>query len=157
MSLLDKRHFRPSGVLQDIAYNNQKRREETGLLREYDRSTKWIYIGSGSGAPAFQNSWVNYDSGASGNQFAAFMRDAAGIVHVRGLIKSGANNTIPFTFPEGFRPALAPGSSSGYIRLPIICGALFGFALVAHTGTIQVTGGDVTWVDLAGISFPAEL
>lgn len=60
----------------------------------------WHLIGGG-GEPAFQNSWVNYGGSES---VAAFMKDPAGFVHLRGHIKSGTSNTI-FTLPAGYRPA----------------------------------------------------
>lgn len=61
----------------------------------------WINIGD-VGAPAFQNSWVNY----GGYNVAGFWRDSSGIVHLRGLIKLGTVGfgTPVFTLPVGFRP-----------------------------------------------------
>lgn len=62
----------------------------------------WHVVGAG-GEPAFQNSWVNM-----GGSFptAAFYKDAAGIVHLRGGVTAGAASTI-FTLPAGYRPAFS--------------------------------------------------
>lgn len=62
----------------------------------------WYKVGSGNN-PAYQNSWVSYDSGTYYGAY--FMKDAQGFVHLRGLVKSGTLNTTIFTLPEGFRPA----------------------------------------------------
>lgn len=57
-----------------------------------------------SGAPAFENSWVNYGSGW---QEAGYWRDPLGWVHLRGLTKSGTVGSPMFTLPPGFRPKLS--------------------------------------------------
>ncbi len=51
-------------------------------------------------APALINSWANYGSGYNP---AGYFKDSQGIVHLRGLVKSGTG-TI-FTLPAGYRPA----------------------------------------------------
>lgn len=60
----------------------------------------WIAVGS-AGNPAFLNSWTNYTDGY--NQ-CAFMKDAGGFVHLRGLVKNGTSGII-FQLPVGYRPA----------------------------------------------------
>jgi len=59
----------------------------------------WINIGS-SGAPSFQNSWVNFDS----TRTISFSKDSLGWVRLRGVAKSGTVSTTIFTLPSGFRP-----------------------------------------------------
>lgn len=52
--------------------------------------------------PVLLNGWIDY----SGTYPSAFFKDSSGIVHIRGLIKSGAitSDTIIFTLPPGYRP-----------------------------------------------------
>lgn len=64
----------------------------------------WHYVGAG-GEPPFQNLWVNFDASATTYQRLRF-RKAAGRVYVEGTIKSGANGTVIFTLPAGYRPPL---------------------------------------------------
>jgi hypothetical protein len=54
-----------------------------------------------SGAPAFQNSWVNNGGGYAP---AAYWKDEDGIVTVEGTIKSGTLGVAAFILPPGFRP-----------------------------------------------------
>lgn len=64
-------------------------------------ATAWREIGA-TGQPAFENSWVNYDTN---NNSAAFRIDETGLVRVKGLVKNGtAINTTVFTLPVGYRP-----------------------------------------------------
>lgn len=60
----------------------------------------WHYVGE-SGEPAFQNSWEN----SGGNPALAFRIREAGIVDIQGTIVSGANGSVVFTLPEGYRPS----------------------------------------------------
>lgn len=50
--------------------------------------------------PTLLNGWVAYGSGWRG---PGFYKDAMGWVHLRGLVKSGAVNTIMFNLPDGYR------------------------------------------------------
>jgi hypothetical protein len=56
-------------------------------------------------APTLLNSWVNYDP--SYWSPAGYMKDSSGIVHLRGLVKSGTVGSWIFVLPSGFRPARA--------------------------------------------------
>lgn len=60
-------------------------------------------VGSGAPAPAFQSSWVNYDTAVW--ERARFWKDPVGIVHIEGLVKNGGSGTIIFTLPVGYRPS----------------------------------------------------
>lgn len=62
--------------------------------------TPWHYIGD-PGEPAFQNSWVNYDTPGWGK--ARFCRNGL-FVEVEMILKNGTNNTPAFTLPPGYRP-----------------------------------------------------
>ena len=83
---------------------------------------KWHYVGE-SGEPSFENSWVNYDTAT----FAAarFIKDASGVVHIEGLVKSGTVPETIFTLPEGYRPTqenllTVQQSNTGVARLDIL-------------------------------------
>jgi hypothetical protein len=111
----------------------------------------WHFVG-GSGEPAFQNSWSNYDTAGTTWRRAAFWRDPVGVLHLTGLIQAGAPGTV-FTLPTGFRMTGDAGSAI--------------FAVMANGGTARVdvatsgivsvssytTGANNTFVSLAGITF----
>jgi len=97
--------------------------------------------------PTLLNSWVAY-----GSTFTrpSYYKDALGIVHLSGTVKSGANDTIIFTLPAGYRI----GKYSGY---PIWAdGATAAYLLIGESGevTIRFTGS-TTRVSLDGITFRA--
>jgi len=94
------------------------------------------------GGGDFANSWVNYDDGY---EPAGYWKDSLGIVHVRGLIKSGTSGQSAFTLPAGYRPpypVLFPADSNG----------AFGAVRVLTDGKV-VPYGSNTYFSLASISF----
>jgi hypothetical protein len=98
-----------------------------------------------AGQPAFQNSWVNFDSG----RVAGFYRDR-GRVYLEGLIKTGASASVAFTLPDGYRPVatthIVSMTSAGACDLWIYA-----------NGNIEphdIGGSSVsTWCSLYGVSF----
>lgn len=53
--------------------------------------------------PTMLNGWVNYSSTF---QYAGYRKDEYGMVHIRGLVKSGTvPDSVVFTLPVGYRPA----------------------------------------------------
>lgn len=83
-------------------------------------------------APTLVNSWVNYGSGYNN---AGYYKDSFGIVHIRGLIKSGttSSGTTLFTLPSGYRPTaeyiIACTSAGGYVEIRVdTSGNVKGFA-----------------------------
>lgn len=74
----------------------------SSFWRKLGQVEEWHEVGT-SGEPAFENSWVNY---ALGHATAAFYKDPWGIVHIKGLVKSGTIGTAIFTLPTGYIPAL---------------------------------------------------
>ena len=73
------------------------------------------------GQPAFQNGWDNVGDPAVVSQ-AGFYKDSLGMVHLEGTIFAAADNTVAFTLPAGYRPAvdlllplgtLAPNEGAG--------------------------------------------
>ena len=109
--------------------------------------TGWIEVGSGGTAPAFQNSWVNYDTTYNS---CGFRKDALGYVHLKGLIKSGTIGYTIFTLPSGYRPAkrylLSTSTNpNAYARLDI-----------QVTGNVDPITGSKDYYSLDGITFKAE-
>jgi hypothetical protein len=105
----------------------------------------WINVGA-AGAPAFQNGWVNYNSGFS---TARFMKTSSGMVIVEGLVMSGTINSAVFTLPVGYRPSgtliFAPNSSGTSTRLD-----------VTAVGAVWAQAGANGYFSLGGVMFPAE-
>lgn len=94
--------------------------------------------------PTFSGNWVNYSTDYNP---AGYFKDSLGIVHLRGLVKSGTN-TI-FTLPVGYRPAYrelhAVQTNENTIgRIDILT-----------TGEIQMMTGSSVWISLDGITFRA--
>jgi hypothetical protein len=99
-------------------------------------------------AVTFANSWVNY---GAGHQTAGYYKDAQGIVHIQGLVKSGTVDTTIFTLPIGFRPTLFEifvglcNSSNTYSRINITS--------TGDVSTLSAPGN--AFLSLAGVSFLA--
>ena len=100
---------------------------------------------------AFSNSWV-----AFGGTYAppGYWKDALGIVHLRGMIKSGTVNTTAFTLPTGYKPQYA------IVRSQVASNGTTEAASrvdVAADGTVipRVPAGYNSYVSLDGISFRA--
>lgn len=100
-------------------------------------------------APALINSWVNYGGVYS---TAGFYRDASGVVHLQGAIRSGTIGATAFTLPAGFRPAAA----QAYAIPTGAAFATYGVVHVLSDGAVVVTVGSNTLVHLAGVTFRAE-
>lgn len=97
-------------------------------------------------APALENSWVQ----SSGYEAVSYTLDSDGMVHIKGVIQSGASGDPCFTLPEGLRPSHglhAPckaNNGAGYIAvLPS------GEVVPQDSGASSVS----TWVTLSGCSF----
>jgi hypothetical protein len=94
----------------------------------------------------FTNSWVNHT--AVTQESAAFYRDALGIVHLKGLIKSGTITASAFTLPEGYRPPLTK-------RFACPSAGAFGQCDVGADGTVTPAVGNNANFDLSGVQFRA--
>ena len=123
-------------------------RGPSGILAAELTDSVWINVGA-AGAPAFQNGWVNFGGGEAP---ASYYRDRLGIVHFRGLIKSGPTNSVVFTLPVGYRPG---GGTPSY---RFLCGASGAAAevYVNGAGNVVMFNGATTDVDLSPVSFRAE-
>jgi hypothetical protein len=90
----------------------------------------WHSVGA-AGEPAFQNGWVNANTGEPPLQFT---KDPFGRVHLRGHITTGASGSVIFTLPVGYRPAYQE-----YILCLQDTGAAGSFLLVAANGNVSGT------------------
>lgn len=100
-----------------------------------------------AGSPAFQNTWANFGSGFT---TAAYRKDAAGFVHLSGVVSGGTMNLAIFTLPVNFRPL-----TNDFTQVTV-CNNLIGRVLVSHTGDVIPAVGNNTWFSIDGISFKAE-
>lgn len=94
----------------------------------------------------YQNSWTDFGSTFAG---AGYWKDAYGVVHLRGRIKTtGALNTTAFTLPSGFRPtttkifAAIAGTSNS-----------IGAIQVNTDGTVVPLSGSINAMSLDGMYF----
>lgn len=96
-------------------------------------------------APSLSGTWVNFGGSAKD---AGYRKTADNMVHLEGLIKSGADSLM-FTLPSGYRPSetiyFNPRCSTGSYRITI-----------ASDGTVTPSGSSSTWSSLSGISFFAD-
>lgn len=91
----------------------------------------WHNVGD-AGEPAFVNSWTNY----AGYQVARFLKDAAGVVHIEGVVDSGSG-TI-FTLPAGYRP-------SAKLLIDARGNSGVGYLEIDTDGTVDYVAGGTTW------------
>ena len=97
--------------------------------------------------PTLLNSWVAF--GASNNA-PGFWLDPLGIVHLRGVVKSGtvatgSTGTI-FTLPDGYRPAFEE-------IFAVASNGAFGVCRVLADGSVRAYSGNNTYFSLDGITF----
>lgn len=127
--------------------NQRLRRLEQGIPEDVH------YVGD-AGEPAFQNSWVNFDSGlanpSGAGRNAGFYRDR-GRVYLLGVICAGASGTVAFTLPDGYRPLIVASAApvAASIDLANIDILADGTAKPTNRGSSVVS----TWVYLDGVSF----
>lgn len=94
----------------------------------------------------YQNSWTTYSTSWGP---AEYYKDHAGVVHMRGLIKSGTVGATAFTLPAGYRPGVQ-------LLFAIISNEAIARVDVKANGEVVVTNGSNNWVSLASIVFRAE-
>lgn len=104
-------------------------------------------------APTLLNSWVRYDAASPAYNTPGYYKDRWGWVHLRGLVKSGANSTVIFTLPATHKPARRVART--------ICWDNAGGFMLINPGTGDVAlfkggagGTPATFAQLDGISFP---
>jgi len=96
-------------------------------------------------APSFLSSWVNFGSLYTN---AGYWKDADGMVHLTGLVKSGTVGQPIFQLPAGYRPA------TQQVFAAISNGAIAQVDVATH-GDVLATTGNLANFALSGILFRA--
>lgn len=107
-----------------------------------------IHLVGGAGEPAFDNSWVNYDTT---HEPAQYYKDPFGRVWLGGVVKNGTFTGSPgtgtiFTLPVGYRPR-------DIKFFPVVSNAAFGICVVNPDGTVQANTGSNVYFYMSGLSF----
>ena len=91
-----------------------------------------------------QHSWINY--GGDYNK-AGYFKDSFGMVHLRGLVKSGTLGQVIFTLPDGYCPQGR--------ELRVVCTSpnVAGRIDVMTNGQVVAVHGNSEWISLGGIAF----
>jgi hypothetical protein len=96
-------------------------------------------------APTLINSWANF--GAPWNP-AGYYKDPFGIVHLRGMLKSGAVPSNFFVLPTGYRPTnqeIFSAPSNG----------AFGICVIDSAGNVGANAGNTAYFSIDGLTFRA--
>lgn len=123
--------------IDDLVLSNKNLSDRLDSL-EGLYSDDWHEVGS-AGEPVFLNSWQNQDPA---NDSAAFYK-VGSIVHVKGLVKSGASGNEVFVLPSSYRPdsslhiATITNSATDNVRLR-----------VADDGRVIPVGTITDWVSI---------
>lgn len=98
--------------------------------------------------PILLNGWSNLPSSFAKVQY---FKDSFGIVHLKGFVKSGTDNTI-FVFPEGYRPSenfyystIADNTTATFLNVTAD-------GIVSKPSALSVS----SWLSLSGLTFLAE-
>jgi hypothetical protein len=103
--------------------------------------------------PTFQNNWVNYENTYA---LAGYFKDSLGIVHLRGLVRSGTNNSTIFTLPFGYRPVNRElHAAATYGKINNVDSSTFARVDILADGQVVVVTGSSGWLSLDGITFRA--
>jgi hypothetical protein len=99
-----------------------------------DLSIEPAHVIGDASQPAFQGAWVNYDTAVY--RGLRYWKDPTGMVHIEGVVKTGAVPSTIFILPAGYRPgaalAFAAHTNSGHGQVD-----------VAATGNVVAqTGGN---------------
>lgn len=94
-------------------------------------------------APTLLNSWANL-GGAF--ETAGYLKDPLGFVHLKGVLQSGATNTVGFVLPAGYRP----GAKTSHPGAGVDCSVN-----VDTSGNVTLNFSSGT-VGLSGLTFLAE-
>jgi lysophospholipase L1-like esterase len=97
--------------------------------------------------PTLQNGWTSFNISTHSQE--GYYKDAAGVVHLKGLIKGGstAASSVIFNLPAGHRPAKI-------LFCPICAYSLFGSIQILPNGNVIVDNiPNNTYVSLEGVSF----
>lgn len=111
-----------------------------------------VYYGIDWRNPTFQNGWTNYGAGYANVQYG---QDPYGVVHIRGIAKSGTLGSTIFTLPVGWRPEAA---AAGPAQFPSATGVGPANITISNTGAVVApsTAGSNALLPLGGINYPAD-
>lgn len=96
-------------------------------------------------APTLLNSWVNFGVGFND---AGYFKDQFGIVHLKGLIKSGTLGQPAFLLPVGYRIV-------GNNYMLCLSNGAAGQLTITADGNVKPASGNNAWFSLEGITFKA--
>jgi lysophospholipase L1-like esterase len=104
-------------------------------------NTPWIPV-------TYLNGWVDYSTAFDG---ASYMKDSSGVVHLRGVVKSGTvGSTTPiFILPQGFRPRK-------HKHAVVASNTAFGIVEMRSNGEVVCTFGNTAYASLDNLHFLAE-
>lgn len=98
--------------------------------------------------PSLLNSWVNFNSGF---EASVYYKDKEGVIHLKGVVKSGTSRTI-LILPTGYRPI-----NTRIMTVPSAysTGLVVGFIDIKNNGEIKYTPNSTIplWISLNGIPF----
>lgn len=102
-------------------------------------------------APTLLNSWVYYGSPYNP---PGYYKDSFGIVHLRGLVKSGTMTNAIFTLPAGYRPANRQMNAAASF---VSTTDAYGRIDVDNAGNVLPMAGSNAFISMDNITFRAEL
>lgn len=97
-------------------------------------------------APTMQNGWITFDTTFNP---PGYYKDSLGIVHLRGMMKSGTLNVTAFTLPVGYRPAFK-------VLMATISNQALGRLDVTTDGMVIPNMGSNIYFTLDNLRFKAE-
>lgn len=121
-------------------------KQQFPLSRKHMKLETPHVVGSGGSEPAFENSWVNYDTLVFYG--VRYWKDHAGMVHVEGAVKNGVIGNTVFQLPEGYRP-------ENGLPFPTTTNTGHGELRVAATGHVVAQSGGTGYFAL-NFSFRQE-
>lgn len=98
-------------------------------------------------APSLLNSWVDYGAGFNPS---GYFKDSNGIVHLRGMVKSGSTGTVIFNLPAEYRPPYHEVHSTTTF------GSSSGRCDILPNGDVKMVAGSSSYFSLDGITFRAN-
>jgi hypothetical protein len=96
--------------------------------------------------PTLQSGWENYGSGYNP---VGYFKDSLGIVHLRGVVENGTEETTIFTLPAAYRPAHRELHAVETYQ------NVNGRIDIKANGDVWVRTGSPDWISLDGITFRA--
>ena len=126
-----------SGRLHDAVTTAQLSAIGTQLAQKANSAQEnWI-------VPTLLNSWENF-SGIHAS--VGYYKDTMGVVHVKGVLKSGGVGVTCFVLPSGYRP-------SEYMEYASIAQSGVAQIEIGSDGAVVIASGSATWTSMCNISF----